>query len=98
MTAREIVAALAGRWHGSYGTARCPAHEDKNPSLSVSERDGKVLVKCHGPCEQEDVIDALRGLGLWGGGDDHTSPVIIRKLPIASPRGGLVLALLMRRM
>jgi len=52
-SARELIQALCGRWHGSYGTARCPAHEDKNPSLSVSERDGKVLLKCHGPCDQD---------------------------------------------
>ena len=24
--------------------ARCPAHDDKSPSLSVTERDGKLLV------------------------------------------------------
>jgi hypothetical protein len=27
-------------WHGSYGTARRPAHDDRNPSLSV--RDGNT--------------------------------------------------------
>ncbi len=70
MTGRELIQALGGRWHGSYGTARCPAHEDKNPSLSVSERDGKVLLKCHADCDQEAVIDALRERGLW---DDHVA-------------------------
>ena len=29
--ARAIVAALGGRWHGSYGAARCPAHDDHDP-------------------------------------------------------------------
>jgi hypothetical protein len=43
MDAREIVAALRGRLRGNTGTARCPAHDDKNPSLSVSE--GGALVK-----------------------------------------------------
>jgi len=38
MTAREITEALDGRWHGTYGTARCPAHDDHEPSLSI--RDG----------------------------------------------------------
>ena len=38
MNAQEITKALEGHWHGSYGTARCPAHEDKTPSLSI--RDG----------------------------------------------------------
>ena len=26
MTARRLVQALDGDWHGSYGTARCPSH------------------------------------------------------------------------
>ena len=26
--------------------ARCPTHDDRNPSLSVTERDGKLLVNC----------------------------------------------------
>lgn len=65
MDALTIIKVLGGRWHGSYGTARCPAHDDKNPSLSVSERDGVTLAKCHAGCSQEAVIDALRGRGLW---------------------------------
>lgn len=69
-SARNVIQTLGGKWHGSYGTARCPAHEDKHPSLSVSERDGKVLVKCHGPCDQEAVLEALRDCGLWGGSDE----------------------------
>ncbi len=66
MTARELVAALKGRWHGGYGTARCPAHNDNQPSLSVTASDGRILVKCHADCPQDAVIDALRRLGLWG--------------------------------
>ena len=46
--------------------ARCPAHEDRVPSLSIREgSNGRVLVKCHAGCRQDDVIDALRALGLW---------------------------------
>ena len=66
MTARELVAALKGRWHGGYGTARCPAHDDNQPSLSVTASDGRILVKCHADCPQDAVIDALCRLGLWG--------------------------------
>jgi hypothetical protein len=67
VNARTIVAALAGgRWCGSYGTARCPAHDDRRPSLSVGDTDGgKVLVRCHAGCDQTAVIDALRARGLW---------------------------------
>jgi len=40
--------------------ALCPAHADKNPSLSISERDGKILVHCHAGCSQEAVCAALK--------------------------------------
>jgi putative DNA primase/helicase len=45
--------------------ARCPAHDDHNPSLSLAERDGLVLVKCHAGCDQDAVVSALRRKGLW---------------------------------
>lgn len=40
-------------------------HEDHSPSLSIAERDGRVLVHCHAGCPQEAVISALRNRGLW---------------------------------
>lgn len=61
MDAESIVRALGGRW----GMARCPAHQDGSPSLSVTARGGKVLVHCHAGCTQADVIAALRSRGLW---------------------------------
>jgi len=45
--------------------AKCPAHDDRGPSLSICERAGKVLVHCHAGCSQLEVIEALRALGLW---------------------------------
>jgi len=47
------------------GGVHCPAHDDPTPSLSVEEKDGKVLVHCHAGCEQAPVIEALRERGLW---------------------------------
>lgn len=42
--------------------ARCPAHQDAKPSLSVhAGRNGGVLVKCQRGCETKDVV---AGLGL----------------------------------
>lgn len=40
--------------------ARCPAHDDRSPSLSISEKDdGRVLVKCWAGCGALDVISAV---------------------------------------
>ena len=62
ITAKSIIDALGGR----NGKARCPAHDDRNPSLSVSQgSDGKVLLKCFAGCTQAAVIDALRQRNLW---------------------------------
>jgi len=66
MIAEIIAVALGGRKAGQGWTARCPAHDDRKPSLSISEGDdGKVLVRCHAGCDQERVIAALRSRGLW---------------------------------
>ena len=49
---------------GDGHTARCPAHEDKQASLSVGEGDdGRVLIKCHAGCEVKAICSAL-GLDL----------------------------------
>jgi hypothetical protein len=58
---------------GSGWTARCPAHEDRQASLSVGEGDdGRVLLKCHAGCSAEEVVRALglefRDLFAGGGG------------------------------
>jgi putative DNA primase/helicase len=65
MTADSIACALKARRSGAGWMAKCPAHDDHNPSLSIREVDGKVLLCCHAGCTQRDVIDALRAQGLW---------------------------------
>jgi hypothetical protein len=62
--ARAITRALGGRWCGSYGLARCPAHDDKTPSLSICDGEDELLVKCHAGCDWRDIKDALRQRGL----------------------------------
>jgi DNA primase len=47
-----------GNDHRGY-TALCPAHDDRNPSLSVSYKQDRVLVHCHAGCDPEAVVDAL---------------------------------------
>jgi hypothetical protein len=47
-----------GRW-----IAKCPAHADRSPSLSIRDVDDRVLLHCFAGCEVGDVLAAL-GLGL----------------------------------
>ncbi|CAN5388495.1 hypothetical protein BH10ACT8_BH10ACT8_11280 [soil metagenome] len=66
MTAfQRIVTALEGenstirsRGHEKV-SAQCPAHEDNQPSLSVTGIEGQVLLHCHGGCTTDDVLGAL---------------------------------------
>ncbi|MBU2843765.1 hypothetical protein HF671_14015 [Acidithiobacillus thiooxidans] len=44
--------------------AKCPAHNDRRPSLSIREaEDGKVLLKCWSGCGAAEIVNAL-GLSL----------------------------------
>ena len=66
---QNIAVALGGHRAGNCWMARCPAHDDSTPSLSIREtRDGKLLVHCHAGCEQAAVIAALQARGLWATG------------------------------
>jgi len=46
---------------GDRWIARCPAHDDKDPSLSVNEGDDRrVLIHCHAGCSLEQILSKLR--------------------------------------
>lgn len=82
-SADAIARALGGRRSGSGWMARCPAHGDRTRSRSLTNsQDGKVLVGCHAGCEQERVIAALRGRGLWGEGRSRSSAWPRRRKPV----------------
>ncbi len=46
-------------------SALCPSHDDRNPSLSITEKDGDILVHCHAGCTQKSVTNKLKEMGLW---------------------------------
>jgi putative DNA primase/helicase len=66
-SAEDIARALNGRREGRGWMARCPAHDDSTPSLSISQADDRVLVHCFSGCSQHAVIDELRRRDLWPG-------------------------------
>jgi len=84
MDAERTAAALRGRKVGNGWMSRCPAHDDRTPSLSIRDgADGKVLVRCHAGCDQEHVIATLRARGLWP--DSGTRPCLV-SAPRAHPQ------------
>lgn len=51
----EKVKGSKGRW-----TACCPAHNDKNPSLAITQTDdGRILLKCFGGCSAAEVVESI---------------------------------------
>ena len=61
MTTHDVLSRLKGvqGGHGQW-TARCPAHDDRQNSLSVSEgNDGRVLLHCHAGCDLDKITAAL---------------------------------------
>jgi len=76
LDAQAIGEALKGRKRGHSWVARCPAHDDRSPSLSITDGEDRVLVYCHAGCSQSEVIQALRKLGLWRNTDRN------RRLPV----------------
>lgn len=82
--------------------ARCPAHEDREPSLSIGEgADGRVIFKCHAGCTTEQVVAAV-GLKVGdlfvqttNGSGPYAPPVrprpaFVRAYDYVSPDGGLL--------
>jgi putative DNA primase/helicase len=67
MTAEALAKALRGRKAGSAWVARCPAHDDRTPSLSLADgHNGRLLVKCWAGCSAHNVLAVLRRCQLSG--------------------------------
>jgi len=61
MTVYELLARLDGvKGQSPSWTAKCPAHEDRTPSLSITEgTDGRALIHDHAGCSAAAVLGAL---------------------------------------
>jgi putative DNA primase/helicase len=88
MTLEAVLARLRGvRRNGSAWQALCPAHADRNPSLSISEQEGTILVHCHAGCSQEAVLAAagIEARGLFG--DSYAHARIVAEYSYLDERG-----------
>jgi putative DNA primase/helicase len=56
---RALVERLGGRWGANGGLCRCPAHDDRTPSLSVRPGRTRLLLHCFAGCTVEQVLRAL---------------------------------------
>ncbi|WBQ19008.1 DUF7146 domain-containing protein [Sphingobium yanoikuyae] len=56
----HIVRRLGGVWSNGRGMCRCPAHEDRTPSLSVRCGRSALLFKCFAGCTIVEILSALR--------------------------------------
>ena len=80
MNAEAIARALGGHRAGRDWMARCPAHDDRTPSLAIREgRDGKILSEV--PCRLQPVgrdrgAEGLRHLGTGGPGARRPIPAV----------------------
>ncbi len=62
MSSIDLVLERVGHceWRNGYYMASCPAHEDRKPSLSITQgEDGKVLLHCFAGCEKAKILAAL---------------------------------------
>src|SRR5262245_4912850 len=60
----HLVEVLSAKRNGNGWKAKCPAHDDHKPSLSIHEgADGRVLLKCFAGCMTANIVAAV-GLTL----------------------------------
>jgi len=61
MTTSEIASKLTKAKKTASGyLACCPAHDDRSPSLSISEGSGgKILLKCFAGCSTDSIVRAI---------------------------------------
>jgi hypothetical protein len=69
---------------GNY-LCRCPVHGDQRPSLSICDRDGKLLLHCFAGCSYSDLIAALKRLTLLPGKSGPGAPVAAPAQPARPP-------------
>lgn len=56
---QEVLTTLKAQQKGDQWIARCPAHKDKTPSLSIAEGHKGILLSCHAGCSFDAVAKAL---------------------------------------
>src|SRR5207248_1459559 len=67
MIAADIATALGGAHRcGAWWRCHCPVHNSRGTTLALRDGEDGLIVKCHAGCRREDILAALRQLGLMG--------------------------------
>ena len=69
---KKATKSIDGSWK-----ACCPAHEDRNPSLSITDAEGldKPLLHCHAGCDWKDIIPLIPNWPHEKTTEYHESPI-----------------------
>lgn len=88
----SIVSAFGGSLRSENSAqVKCPCHDDRQASLSIDAKDGKLLVHCHAGCDQSDVIAALKQRGLWPSGNGRqVKPAIVATYNYVDAEGQVI--------
>lgn len=90
VTAEDIARRLgAARKAGDDWSCKCPAHEDNKASLSIKDKEGKLLVHCHAGCHQDDVVNQIKLMGMWPSNEKrkYEPPKVVMNLVAPSAPG-----------
>jgi hypothetical protein len=92
----QIAAALGhAKKSGDGYMCSCPCHDDKHASLHITERNGKLLFKCHAGCGQPELVAEFRKRG-WLNGAAENAPksggksAIVAAFPYVDEAGDLL--------
>jgi hypothetical protein len=61
---QALVERLGGRWGADGGICRCPAHDDRTPSLSIRSGRTRLLLHCFAGCDASAILAALESRGM----------------------------------
>lgn len=59
MITEEIAAVFNAAGNNGKYKARCPCHDDRNPSLYITHIDGGTLIHCFAGCNVYDIVDSV---------------------------------------
>lgn len=63
MDAQQVAELCGGAKSSGQGwVCRCPAHDDANASMSITEKDGKLLYYCHAGCDQKTLHEVITNM------------------------------------